>query len=119
MFNMGSYYNTGNLETQCHDVPCYINSFDVVVTDEGADVFRMTVTDGCNMITTLKMLSSVLRSAFDLVVAADDLTPETCGCCRDGAELSFNLAGKYAEFTTTATVTEDTYEVTKPFKFGP
>jgi hypothetical protein len=103
---------------QCHDVPCYVGAFDVVVSDEGSDVFRLTVDDDCNMITNLKLLSGIVRSAFDLVVEADGLTPETCGCCRDGAELSFNLAGKYAEFTTTATVTEDTYTVSPPFKSG-
>jgi len=112
-----SFYSEAR-EVQCHDIPCYIDTFSVVVSDEGSDVYRMTVTDGCNVITNLKLLSGILRKAFDAVVAADELTPAVCGCCRDGAELSFNLAGKYAEFTTTATVTEDTYEVTKPFKSG-
>jgi hypothetical protein len=78
----------------------------------------MTLTDGCGIVTNLKMLSGILRSAFDQVVEVDALTAADCGCCRDGAELSFNMDGKYAEFSSTVAVTEDTYTVTKPFKSG-
>lgn len=115
---MNFYAQEAAMAGQCDDVPCLITSFTVAVTDQGADVFRFTVSDdNCGLITNAKFLSGILRKALAAAIAADDLTEPACGCCRDGAGLSLNLEGKYGEITL-AGLSVDDYVVEPPFYSG-
>lgn len=114
-----SFY-TQEKAAMCHDVPCYINGFTVVVTSVGGGVYRFTVTDNCTQVTSLKMLSAITRKALDMVIEADELDAvnNDCGCCRNGKGASFNLNGKYMQIALSGSVTATSYTVVPPFAAG-
>jgi len=118
---MSSYYNIERAGL-CHDIPCWVSGFDVTIDDVVGGISITLTGDTCNQVTDCKMLSSVLRAALNTYLTANSLE-KVCGCCRDGEGLSFNLAGKYAQWISAEGVLAQpgiatVVSVTPPFAAG-
>lgn len=103
---------------QCHDIPCYVTGFDVVVTNPSGTEHVFTLDDDCGQVTNISMLSKILRKALADFLEANDLDASACGCCRDAVDAVFNLADKTMTIDIVGDTDPDTIQVVPPFAAG-